>query len=160
MTKRGKIWLMIVAALTVMTACGKKEKMAEPVGVPNNQAGKTSEKEEQNEGNDVESEIKTADLSGSIIELTANGMIISKGNTIDGEVEGETISYVNKGEDQVVVEFTEKTEFKKLIIKNMKDGRLEKGSMSELMVDGGVDLYGSEAGGKFLATKVIITKLE
>ncbi|WP_314061552.1 hypothetical protein [uncultured Vagococcus sp.] len=164
MTKRGKkwLWLMIVTTLTVITACGGKEATPEAVDVPNNQAGKTNEKETPNEANDIDSEIENADLSGNINELTANGMTISKATILegDGEEEGETVAYTNKGEDQAVVEFTEKTEFKKLIIKNMKDGRLEKGSKSDLVVDDTIYLYGSEAGSKFMATKVVIVKLE
>lgn len=162
MKRKSKKWLliMVVLIITMLMACDKKESAFETGDIPNNQAGKPNEKEAQNEANDIDSEIENADLSGNINELTANGMTISKATTIDGEEEGETVTYTNKGEDQAVVEFTEKTEFKKLIIKNMKDGRLEKGSKSDLVVGDTIYLYGSEGGSKFMTTKVVIVKLE
>lgn len=164
MKRSKKIALLIITLIisTSLVACSNNEEKSEAVDVPQNnqEKGNNNEKEKGNEANDVENEIKNPDLSGAIAETTSTGIIIYEANDEGTNDQGESIVASNKDGEKTTVEFTEKTEFKKLIIKNKKDGRLEKGSRADVIADTGVLLYGSYAGSKFVATKAIITIIE
>ncbi len=161
MKRSKKIALLIITLITSasLVACGNNEEKSEVVDVPQNnqEKGNKNVKEKGNEANDVDNEIENPDLSGGVAEITSTGILINESNDEGTNEEGESIAATNKDGVKITVEFTEKTEFKKLLIKNKKDGRLEKGSRADVIVDTGVLLYGSYAGSKFVATKVIIT---
>lgn len=156
--------------LLLITGCSSAEDASKVKenDIPTNEKAGLSSNDSSNSqnaaGNDTDlanQMLEQADESGSIKRIEGTKYVMSKDRTESVKNEDGTVGLLTEETDEeLTFSITKKTEIQVCFYDpETYNSRLAKGSQKDIQEGSGVSLYGSQTGNQFVATKVIVLKV-